>query len=290
FRSTDIFIDRGGVWHVGGIRREPDKALRDVDVVFNALHGEWGEDGGVQEVLEQFAVPYTGSRVLASRLAMNKALAKSFLAREGIKTPLHRVIEKIEKSVGGYDAHELFRSIPQPSVVKPLALGSSVGVSIAFDYFGFADALARAFEVSDTVLVEEYIKGREATCAVVDGFRGEERYALPPIEIVPPEDKQFFDYEAKYGGRTLEICPGNFSPEEREQLTHLASVAHRALGLRHYSRSDFILHPRRGIYFLEANTLPGLTTESLLPKAVAAVGSSLPEFLDHVLTLALEGK
>ena len=139
------------------------------------------------------------------------------------------------------------------------------------------------------VLVEEYIKGREATVGVIDDFRGEKTYALMPVEIIPPPEHSFFNYEAKYGGKSIERVPGNFTQEEKNELTNTARAVHEGLGLSHYSRSDFILSPR-GLYFLEVNTLPGLTDESLLPKAVAAIGSRLPDFLEHVLDLAQRGK
>lgn len=286
YQPVDIFIDREGTWHIGGIPHEPHRALRQVDVVWNALHGEYGEDGGVQQVLDAFRVPYTGPRTFAAAIAMNKAKTKEFLRREKIKTPLSRVAARDGATAA--DVRELFRTTPQPSVVKPLSLGSSVGVSVARSFGEFFDALERAFAVSPLALVEEYIAGREATCGVVEGLRGEKIYTLPPVEIVPASGKSFFDYEAKYGGGSQEICPGRFSPLEKIEIGRMAALAHRALGLRHYSRSDFIVSPKRGVYFLEVNTLPGLTAESLLPKSLAAIGLSLPHFLDHVIALALE--
>ena len=120
---------------------------------------------------------------------------------------------------------------------------------------------------------------------MVEGFRGEELYALPPIEIRPHEE--FFDYEAKYKGKSEEIVPATFAENIKKKIESLSKNIHQALGLRHYSRSDFIIHPRRGIYALEVNTLPGLTSESLLPKSLRAVGSDLPEFVDHVISLSL---
>ncbi len=288
FLPFDVFIDRAGVWHENGLARRPEIILRNTDVVFNALHGEWGEDGGVQELLDAFGARYTGSGRFASRLAMLKAVAKSILEKIGVKTPVWRLVHK-EDAIDS-TAALLHRSFPQPSVIKPAALGSSVGVSIVHTIPEIDDALARAFAMSDTVLVEEYIEGVEATVGVVDGFRGQELYALLPIEIVPAQGSSFFDYDAKYGGHSQEICPGRFAKKESAELQEVASRVHQTLGLRHYSRSDFILHPRRGIYFLEVNTLPGLTPESLLPKSLAAVGSSLSEFLAHVLDLAVAGK
>ena len=185
---------------------------------------------------------------------------------------------------------EVWRTFIQPSVVKPMALGSSVGVGIARDFPTFRALILAALEKSDSALVEEYIQGREATCGVVENFRDKEIYPLFPIEIIPPPEKDFFDYQAKYSGISREICPGNFSLEEKATIQQAAALVHRILGLGHYSRSDFIVSPKRGIYFLEVNTLPGLTNESLLPKSLAAVGCSLSDFLEHLLTLALNRK
>ena len=136
------------------------------------------------------------------------------------------------------------------------------------------------------MIVEECIKGREATCGVIDNFRDTKHYSLLPIEIIKPRNRDFFDYQCKYDGTTQEICPGNFSQKEKQALQNLSVKIHKALGLRHYSRSDFIVSPG-GIYALEVNTLPGLTSESLFPKAMAAVGCDYLGFLDHLLNLAL---
>ncbi|MCX6718946.1 MAG: hypothetical protein NTZ38_01035 [Candidatus Taylorbacteria bacterium] len=135
------------------------------------------------------------------------------------------------------------------------------------------------------VMLEEFIPGIEATCGVVEGFRGEELYALPPIEIRPLIS--FFDFEAKYAGKSQEIVPATFAQKIKLEIEDLAKRIHRALGLKHYSRSDFIIHPHRGIYTLEVNTLPGLTDESLIPKSLRAVGSDTHELIDHLIQLAL---
>jgi D-alanine-D-alanine ligase len=175
-----------------------------------------------------------------------------------------------------------------PIVVKPLSLGSSVGVTIAKSLPHLQEAIKNAFFNSEDVLIEEFISGREATCGVLENFSGEEFNALPPIEIISKSASGFFDYDAKYNGQSEEICPGRFSAEEMVEIRRMASAVHKILGLRHYSRSDFILHPKRGIFFLEVNTLPGLTEASLVPKAIKASGSSLNALIDHLITLALK--
>ncbi len=155
-----------------------------------------------------------------------------------------------------------------------------------------AQAIATAFEHGDAIMIEEYIPGTEATVGVIEGYRETALYALPPIEIRPHADKgkSFFDFEAKYQGASDEIIPGNFSNETKAELEDLARKVHIALGLRHYSRTDFIVSPKRGIFVLEANTLPGLTEESLMPKALHFVGAPMSHFLDHLVQLALQDR
>jgi D-alanine-D-alanine ligase len=150
--------------------------------------------------------------------------------------------------------------------------------------------VARAFQVSPVVMIEEFIKGREATCGVIDNFRGKKTYSLLPVEILKAQNSRFFDYNAKYSGQSREICPGNFTEEEKEGIQAISILAHEVLGLSHYSRSDMIIHPKKGIYLLETNTLPGLTSESLFPRSLEAVGCNLPHFLDHLITLAFARK
>jgi D-alanine-D-alanine ligase len=147
-----------------------------------------------------------------------------------------------------------------------------------------APALLEAARHGRSVLIEEYISGTEATVGVIEGFRGQELYVLPPVEIRPRNG--FFDYEAKYvAGKSEEIVPATFSAKLKEELAILAWKAHRALGLRHYSRSDFIISPRRGIYILETNTLPGLTEGSLVPLALRSVGSDTVDLVEHLIKI-----
>lgn len=283
-RTVDVFIDRTGTWFVRGIEKSPERALTGVDAVWNALHGTYGEDGTVQRILERIGVPYTGSGTYASALSMNKALSKEILAKAGVRMPRH-VMLGVTPTLKE-DIISTFRSFSQPSVIKPVNSGSSFGVTVARSFHEFEAGVRRAFQSATQILVEELLEGKEATCGVIDDFRGERVYALPPVEIVPPDSARFFDYEAKYSGESEERVPGNFTREETNELQRVAKLAHETLGLRHYSRSDFIVS-KRGAYFLESNSLPGTTNGSLLPKALGAVGVDMPEFVSHVLRLAL---
>lgn len=290
YHGVDILIDKNGAWHHRGVQIEPLELGKYADVAFNAMHGEYGEDGQVQRVLEQAGLPYTGSGTFASALGMNKELAKGAFRRAGLRVPVGKLVEKNSEAelVDLIDsaAREVFRTVPPPWIVKPADRGSSVGLLLAKNFDDLKQAIAECFKFSDKVLVEEYIKGKEATVGVLDHFRDQASYALPPIEIRRPGNQDIWTYADKYNGQTEEICPGVFTNQEKQELEKLAVLAHQALGLRHYSRSDFILSPR-GIYLLETNSLPGLTSESLLPKALQAVGCSYPDFLNHLVNLAL---
>jgi D-alanine-D-alanine ligase len=287
YHARDIFIDKAGNWHIDGFAVEPHDLSHRIDVAFNALHGTYGEDGKVQSMLEAHGIPFTGSGSLASAVGMNKVLTKKAMASFGIKSPYGREVpsEEFRQDQEG-TAHWMFTSFLMPAVVKPAASGSSVGVSVVRAREDWLPALAKAAEHGETILIEEFIPGIEATCGVIEGFRGKDLYALPVIEI--RSKTGFFDYDAKYKGLSEEIIPATFSAKIKDEIEKLAMEIHRVFGLRHYSRSDFIVHPRRGIYALEVNTLPGLTEESLVPKAMKAVGSNLPELVDHLIALSLQ--
>ncbi len=296
----DIVVDRRGVWHRDGIERSPKEALNGVEVVFNAMHGEYGEDGKVQQLLDQLQVPYSGAKALASALTMNKEKTKEIYKQHGIKTPIHKVLSKPETEEGlDFQAMLVFRNFTMPVVMKPIDKGSSVGVSLARDFETLKTTMRSLYEYSDKIMFEEYIQGKEATVGVVEGLRGERHYSLTPVEIRVPKQAQLFDYRLKYGEDPKEglheaaeivlsaekLCPGNFTQVESQTLQDLAKKAHQILDLRHYSRTDFILHPRRGIYALETNSLPGLTKESLLPRSLEAHDIKYKDFLLHVLNL-----
>jgi D-alanine-D-alanine ligase len=284
FTVKDIYIDRQGVWHDRGRPVTPVQALRSVDAVLIGLHGEFGEDGEVQKLLEQCGVPYAGARPLPSFRAMHKVLAKHEAKNIGLKVARDVFIEKAE------DAEEMakliIRTLPQPVVVKPIRWGSSVGVQVVGGFQPVHKAIQDLFaEGAEGVLVEERIRGTEATAGVIENLRNEDLYALPIVEIIPPEG-DFFSYGSKYSGQTNEICPGRFPYKVSQELQDAARRIHQALELRHYSRSDFIVSPN-GIYYLETNTLPGLTSESLLPKSLSSIGVTFPDFLSHLVDLSL---
>src|SRR3989344_7465307 len=170
----DIFISKDGKWHIQGIERSPERILKNVDVIFNAMHGEYGEDGQVQAGLDLYAVPYTGSGRYESAIAMNKWLTKEKLKSAGIKTPVSYLVRQTD-SISA-KAKEIFSSLPHPLIVKPACGGPSVGLQKVDSYSEFLSALESVLSEHGSAIVEEYIVGREVTCGVVDGLRGQETY------------------------------------------------------------------------------------------------------------------
>lgn len=289
YTPYDILITKDGVWHINGVPTSVHKLRDEVDVIFNALHGAYGEDGKVQRMLEELSIPYTGSGPVASAIGMNKVLAKkSFRVGDEIKTPLYRTITKkdnVEKA-----AMEIWRSFPQPSIVKPLSGGSSIGISIGKTFSGIAEGINKVFDSGDDAIIEEYINGREVFCGAISDFRGENIYVLPPVEIIGSEKIDFLDYGKKSGAEKINVAtPSQLSKKEKEAISEAVKRIYRNLSLKHYASFDFIVS-KRGIYLLELNTLPGLTEQSLLTKAISSVGADLPQFLDHVITLAVQRK
>ncbi len=252
------------------------------DVAFIALHGKFGEDGRTQSVLEYLGIKYTGSGVLASAFGMDKIRCSGFLSEGGLNIPkmvsFSRAVDLDQALL------EVKEKISFPCVVKPNESGSSVGVTICQNEEDFKLGWEKAFKEDSLILVEEYIKGKELTSGVL-GNTGSELLALPPIEIVP--HKEFFDYAAKYQKESDEICPANISVELTKEVQEASVLAHKLLGCRGLTRSDFIYDGSK-LYFLEINTLPGQTKESLCPKEAAAIGLSFSEFLEKQIQLALE--
>lgn len=289
FEPLDVIITKSGEWLLRGCSRAPQEILCSVDVVFIALHGAYGEDGQVQRLLDTLGVPYTGSKSFPSAIALNKVLTKDKMREHNVRMARHMLVGASARANVQGLTDSIAALFGPKYVVKPISSGSSIGTYIAENRHMLYSALQKGLEQYEQILVEEFITGREATCGVVNNFRDQQCYVLPPIEIVPPQNVAFFDYEVKYNGATEEICPGRFTREEKQEIERIARLVHETLELSQYSRSDFIV-ANDGIYFLEVNTLPGLTPESLLPKALGAVGCSYKQFVEHLIDDALVGK
>ena len=288
YEIRPIKITKENKWLLKEKEMKTEEALEEIDAVFNALHGEYGEDGTIQGVLEFLGIPYTGSGVLASALGMDKAKSRALFRLNGLLTPPNVILTKETWTKKPEIIEEIIENIKLPAVVKPTNLGSSVGVSIVRVKESFDQAFKNAFERAQEILLEDYIHGREMTCGVLENFNGEKISALPVTEIIPP-DGRFFDYEVKYNGETQEITPAKIDPDLAQKIQKVAIQAHQILGCRHYSRVDMIVNDK-GIHVLEVNTLPGLTEESLFPKAAKTAGLEFPRLLDHLIELALENR
>jgi len=288
--DTDAYCEHGGESspEVDTISLAPLSAVYSTrsdipkpDVAFIALHGKYGEDGTVQGFLELFDIPYVGSGVLASALAMDKIAARKMLEYHGIRVPKgfevannnkdsKSVVDRIESDIGF------------PVVIKPSKQGSTIGLSIAHSPEDVPSAIELALSYDDQILIEEFVEGIEITVPVI-GYR--EIEALPVVEVVP--ESGFYDYHAKYTpGATEEIVPARIPDAQYDHAQSLGILAHKVLGCRDMSRTDMIV---RGddIYVLEVNTIPGMTPTSLLPRSAQAAGIDFPELLDRLISYAL---
>jgi D-alanine-D-alanine ligase len=255
----------------------------EVDVVFLALHGGQGEDGTIQALLDLTGKPYTGSGVLASAVAMNKAMSKKIFEREGILTPDWFLIENSDLSDLSSITNQIQNSFGFPCVVKPNDQGSTVGLSVVSEKTELSKAFDFAKKFSTQFLFEKYISGRELTV----GILGDQ--ALPVVEIVP--EHGIYDYECKYTtGKSNYICPAEIPEDRAKEIQAMALKAFKALGCEGYARVDFRYGEDDRFYCLEVNTLPGMTATSLVPKAAKAVGIGFPELVNKIAKLALKKK
>ncbi len=243
-----------------------------VDIIFPALHGGSGEDGTLQSLLDLVGIPYAGGGRLGCTLAMDKEVSKTLFRATGIPTP--------DWLTGSASLDDVEAELGIPVIVKPPSGGSTLGLTLAHDRAELEAAVGEALRYQDRILFERYIPGREFTVGVVGGE------ALPVVEIIPAHE--LFDYECKYQpGLAEEIVPADIDAETSATLRRLAVRVHEVLFLRDFSRVDFLLDHRGNPWCLEANALPGMTTNSLLPKAAAAAGMPFPELCDRIVRIAL---
>ncbi|MBC7808394.1 MAG: D-alanine--D-alanine ligase [Akkermansiaceae bacterium] len=256
------------------------------DVVFIALHGPGGEDGSVQGFLETLGIPYTGSGILASALAMDKMRYKAFIGTESIVTPPGMVFYKNDAAQNRRAIGDVGRNLGFPVIVKPSRQGSTYGCSVVKEEGYLKSALDKAFRYDDTALVEQQMIGTEITVAVLGN---DDPIPLPVVEIVSKDG--FFDYESKYStgeSGATEIVPARISEEATKDAQNIAVQCHRLLGCRGMSRTDMFVLDDDEIVTLETNTIPGMTATSLLPKAAQAGGIGFPDLLNHLIKLARE--
>ena len=247
-----------------------------LDLVFNVLHGRYGEDGRIQGLLEVFGIPFIGSGVLSSAMAMNKRVSKEIYRSSGIRVPKDIILKKEETVPVG----KIRDILGTPIVIKPVSEGSSIGISIMDNDHDILAGIEKAFQFDQEILLEEYVSGREITCAVLGRS---ELMTLPLVEILPKESHPFFDFDAKYtAGETNEICPAQVDSWVENEASEMAINAHLALQCRDWSRTDMIIKGD-AIYMLETNTIPGMTETSLVPLAAKGNGWNLGQLLDKMI-------
>jgi len=274
-------------FNVEGIDLDPAHFIEqlkehNVDIVFNALHGLYGEDGKLQGALEMLGIPYTGSGVLASAMAMDKAISKRLFLSADIPTPRYQLLKKrdgVEEAI----LVSILDEFEPPFVVKPSKQGSTIGLTIVQETSELPSALQKAFEYDNEVLVEEFIDGTELTIGIIGGEKPE---ALPIIEIVPYSG--IYDYHAKYTkGATEYYVPARIDEQTAKLTREVALAAFNILGCTGVARVDVRLDPSNHPYVLEVNTIPGMTATSLVPKAAAAAGISFPDLCERILLMIL---
>ncbi|MEG6585945.1 D-alanine--D-alanine ligase [Dendrosporobacter sp. 1207_IL3150] len=279
----NALLDKG--YNAIGLDLEPNRIFEqllanNIEVVFNAIHGKYGEDGVLQGVFELLNIPYTGSGLLASAMAMDKAISKRMFLSADIPTPRSRLYDK-DKSKQDITL-EVSAEFGIPVVVKSSAQGSSIGVTIVESESQLPEAINQAFEYSDSILVEEFVVGKEVTVAV---WGDQNPQALPIIEIVPFSGK--YDYKSKYTrGATEYIIPAKIDQETVSSVNQAANAAYKILGCRGIARVDIIIDKQNKPYVLEVNTIPGMTATSLVPKSAAAAGISFADLCERLLLSA----
>ncbi|NCE64007.1 D-alanine--D-alanine ligase [Pseudoflavonifractor sp. 524-17] len=253
-------------------------ACQMADIVFNALHGDCGEDGRIQAAFDMMGIPYTGSGYLGSAIAMDKNYTKSLAAAEGILTPQWRTVSLTDGEIAQAESYEEL-----PCVVKIPNGGSSVGVYICKTREELSAALRESRKYAARVLVEQYIQGRDFFCGVLEGE------SLPSIEVIPKSG--FYDYRNKYqAGAALEVCPAQVDGEAEAKIRSAARRMHQVLGLTAYSRSDFVLDSENRPWFLEINTLPGMTALSLVPQEAAAIGIDYDTLCQKIVDASIKAR
>ncbi len=284
YETRDILVDKSGMWHLRGMPSDPSRCLSQVDVVLNALHGGVGVDGTVQRMLQRAGVPYAGSRALSSGLALNKIRAREVLQGADILMP-RAVSFSLDNDMNTQEmAEAVFASFGPPYVVKAPSEGSSRGIRIALTIIELPDSIGDVLDEYGAVLIEEYLIGDHATVGLIEDFRGETLYALPPVYISLPDDAYFHDPYHESAPSNYSV-PSHFTHAQKKMIAELARSAHDALKLAHYYDADFVI-TRHGPYLLEVNTSPHLHKRSAFPHMLEAVGSSAREFLEHAISLA----
>ena len=297
YQPVDILLGKDGQWHMDGAPIDPEDLKLAVDVIINSLHGAYGEDGLVQELLNKYNIPYTGGDSLSSRMSFNKALAKEKFKNLGFKTPTHEIVSLPKKMEGDLadaflnivedGAAKVFSKVSPPWVIKPLSSGYSINTYFANDMESLAAAIANVLMKHDHALVEQHIKGREVIVGVIEGFREKEQYSLLPLEVI--KTKEILDFDSKINKDYKLVPLSGLSMDERLKLAEIAALIHENFELENYSLVDLILS-KNGTYILEVDSMPGFSEHSDFPEMYKAVGADMGQVLDCVIKKTLQRK
>lgn len=280
YDAIDMLLDKEGVLHVKGIPTDPSSLKNHVDVVWNALHGQFGEDGQIQSLLDAHNIPYTGANAEAASLAWNKLKAKEKARELGIKTPHAMLILPTGDESVSEITQRIYHTMAPPWVVKPLEGGGSLRTHFAFTPLELAEIVSECVGHARPFLAEQYVYGTEAAVGVIDGFRGKEHYTLPVTEVRSPRHG-VLTHDMRRAPHA--VYNGSLRSDDREQVAVLARKLHQALGVKDYSQSEFIVDSKGAIWFTELDSHPHLHEHAPFMVALEAVGASLQEFVQSVL-------
>lgn len=286
YRPVDLHVDKSGVLFADGAPIEPNALKSIVDVVLNTMHGASGEDGTVQKIFNDLKISHTGS---GSKKIVDKYLMKKNIKDLGVRTPFGVTFSLPKESDSNFEefvlsrAKHVFSRVSPPWVVKPTLGGSSIDTFIANDFPELFESIQKVLKNHDHVLVEEYVNGREITMGLIENFRGEENYFLIPTEI--KKNNRIVDTVTRRDGLYKTFNPKDLSEDKRELMQKFMISAKDKFGLRHSFTADFIITPF-GVYVLEIDALPAIDEHAILPKSLEAIGLTLPEYLDHIITEA----
>ncbi len=279
---TDIMVDRTGEWFVQGVPYDKRNLVRDFDMVINTMKGGDGENGRLTKYLDTFGVKHNNASTFGSMLSHNKHEFKNFLKRHEIKTPHHVLID----SEGDVELQkrELHHKMFLPAIVKPVSNGSSIGVFLAYNFDDMKRFVDWILKRDRFALVEEYIEGLDVSVLTAKDFRGKELYSFIPVGVDTPD---IINYDHKFNNTHSFFPIHNLSKDQKEMIEDIAKSVHAKLDLDSLAMTDFRVHPKRGVYALETNTIPSFEDASIYDESLKMVGVQEDELVDHIINLAL---
>jgi D-alanine-D-alanine ligase len=282
----DILIDPEGVWHMRGLPVNPMRSLQGMDVVINALYNDGiGTDGEVASILKRASIPYTGTRGTTASLVLNRTWMRSALSDTNIRMPRAHALSNRLPMDPVEMAQQIFAEFGPPYVVKPVATGTAIGIRIVRTIHDLPEVLSELFEQYDALLIEEFTPGEKISVGIIEGFRNEALYALPPSQFMMPQGFTIAELAAHEHEEARYACPWIAHNDHKQQLMRQAREVHEQLGLSHYSRSDFIVRGSR-LYLVGVNAFPELHEQSSFASMLDAVGAPLPQFVEHLIARA----